>query len=274
MLDLLGLMRTAADLLPRAWAGWQAHRDPVRTQATRALRAFEAHGIARTQIARMLPPEFPLPMTAFANPQSLREHLTPAFLDWVAEFFLLDRAWLDCVPGISPHSPYPHCFYKRPGELHRWLQAHTAGRPLDFALYVLKTEAGAPGAASRGDFALVLKELVPGLDEGAIARYRLLSDGAHFEHFPCCIDLLASCAVTDALSIKLRGLVVPDKQLRRLENGTMLIPEAMKKPQGFWHPDDLLDGTRDASRWSQSVRQEAADWLQSDGLASLLRPPC
>lgn len=267
MLDVLGLLRTAADLLPRTWTAWSARRDPVRAQAARVLRAFEAHGIARTQIARLLPPEFRLPMTAFANPQSLREHLTPAFLDWVAKLFLLNRAWLDCTDGNQPHSPYPHCFYKQPGELHRWLQAQTAGHPLDFALYVLKTEPGSPHADSSGNFALVLQEFVLGLDEGAIARYRRLSDGAHFEHFPCCIDLLASCAVTDALSIKLRGLIVSRRQLRRLENGTALIAEAMEKPLGFWPPDALLYGPRDTSRWAQCMRHEAAEWLQSAGLA-------
>ncbi|MBS1210409.1 MAG: hypothetical protein H6R19_2807 [Proteobacteria bacterium] len=96
MLDAIGLVKTAADLLPRAWTRWQACRDPVRAQAARVLRAFEAHDIARTQIARLLPPEFPLPMTAFANPQSLRDKLTPTFLDWVAGLFLLEPAWLDC----------------------------------------------------------------------------------------------------------------------------------------------------------------------------------
>ncbi|PLK46969.1 hypothetical protein C0V76_19115 [Uliginosibacterium sp. TH139] len=87
MLDALGLAKTAADLLPRAWTSWQERRDPVRAQAARVIRAFEAHDIARTQIARLLPPEFSLPMTAFANPQSLREKLTPAFLDWVANLY-------------------------------------------------------------------------------------------------------------------------------------------------------------------------------------------
>ncbi len=125
----------------------------------------------------------------------------------MAGFFLLERGWLDGVPDAPPHSPDAHCFYKHPDELYRCLQVHTAGHPLDFALYVLKTAPGLPNAASRGPFALVLKEFVPELGDGAIARYRLLSHGSHFEHFPCCIDLLASCAVADALSIQLRGLV-------------------------------------------------------------------
>lgn len=266
MLDVLGLVKTAADLLPRGWASWLAHRDPVRAQAARVLRAFEAHGIARTQIVRLLPPALPLPLTAFANPQSLREHLTPAFLDWVAGFFLLERGWLDGVADASPHSPYAHDFYKQPDELQRWLQALTAAHPLDFALYVLKTEPGLPNAASRGPFALVLREFVPGLDDGAIARYRLLSHGTHFEHVPCCIDLLASCAVADALSIKLRGLVVSRRQLQRQEDGEALIPEAMRKPRDAWQPDRLLYGPQDASPWFRGIRQEASEWLRSAGL--------
>lgn len=270
MLDVLGLVKTAADLLPRGWASWLAHRDPVRAQAARVLRAFEAHGIARTQIVRLLPPALPLPLTAFANAQSLREHLTPAFLDWVAGFFLLERGWLDGVADASPHSPYAHDFYKQPDELQRWLQALTATHPLDFALYVLKTEPGLPNAASSGPFALVLKEFVPGLDDGAIARYRLLSHGSHFEHFPCCVDLLASCAVADALSIRLRGLVVSRRQLQHLEDGKAMIPEAMKRPKASWQPDALLGHPPKASPWLQHLRQETAGWLRTDELSTAL----
>lgn len=270
MLDAPGLVKTAADLLPRAWTSWLAQRDPVCAQAARVLLAFEAHGIARTQIVRLLPPALPLPLTAFANPQSLREHLTPAFLDWVAGFFLLERGWLDGVGDASPHSPDAHCFYKQPDELHWSLQALNAAHPLDFALYVLKTAPGLPNAASRGPFALVLKEFGPGLDDGAIARYRLLSHSSHFEHFPCCIDLLASCAVADALSIQLRGLVVSRRQLQRLEAGKAMIPEAMKRPKAGWQPDELLYPPAKANAWLQGLRQETAGWLRTDELGTAL----
>ncbi|PLK46971.1 hypothetical protein [Uliginosibacterium sp. TH139] len=170
------------------------------------------------------------------------------------------------MPETPPHSPYLSCFYKQPGELHQWLQERTGKHPRDFALYILKTEPGTLSAASRGPFAFVLREHLPGLDEGVITRYQRLSEGAHFEHPPCCIDLLATCAVADALSIQLRGLVIPRKQLQRLELGTTLIPEAMHKPIDFWQPDNLLYAPHETSPWLQGIKREASEWLLEAGL--------
>ncbi|HSD38699.1 MAG TPA: hypothetical protein VLC92_14400 [Rhodocyclaceae bacterium] len=266
MFDWLAYVKAMADMLPRGLNWWFERRDPVRAQAARVLAAFEAHDIARTQIVRLLPPYLALPMTAFVSAQSLREHLTPAFLDWVADFFMLDRAWLDCMPDTQPHSPYPHCFYKQPRELHQWLSERVGDHSLRFVLYVLKADSGQPGERSEGPFALVFRENVSGLDDEALARYELMSDGARFDHPSCIVDLLAACAVADSLSIALRGLVISRKRMQALEEGTMLIAAAIRRPEDYWRPERLLQPSQDASPWWQSIRKEATAWLEEAGL--------
>lgn len=266
MLDALGLVKTAADLLPRAWTSWQERRDPVRAQATRVLRAFESHGIARTQIVRLLPPGLALPMTAFASAQSLRGHLTPALLDWVAEFFLLERAWFDGVQKAAPHSSCRHNFYKQPGALHQWLIERIGNRVLDFKVYLLKADALPVGEDSSGPFVILLAETHCELDGEFHCRYQLLSGGAHFDHVPCVVDLIASCAVYDALNIDFCGLVLPRDKLLRLEDGAELIIEAMRYTNGYWKPEALLYGARGESPWVCLVRQQAIDRLHAAGL--------
>ena len=56
-LSILGDERSIVDLLTRNWTWTQDRRDPVRAQAQRLNDAFEAQGIARQQIARVLTPE-------------------------------------------------------------------------------------------------------------------------------------------------------------------------------------------------------------------------
>ena len=50
MLDALGLVKTAADLLPRVWAGWQERRDPVRSSEA-AARYLREKGITGVRLA-------------------------------------------------------------------------------------------------------------------------------------------------------------------------------------------------------------------------------
>lgn len=53
---MLSEAKGAVDLLSRGWDWFQDRRDPVRAQAKRLIDAFDTYGIAKQQIARVLPP--------------------------------------------------------------------------------------------------------------------------------------------------------------------------------------------------------------------------
>jgi hypothetical protein len=88
--------------------------------------AFEARGIARQQIARVLPPELAVPPAALSTPNKLKDKVTPALLDWAADCLALDRRWLDVVKA-RPHRHVDG--YKNEGIYADWLRQRQAVAP-------------------------------------------------------------------------------------------------------------------------------------------------
>ena len=76
-MSILGEGKGIVDLLARGWTWVQERRDPVRAQAQRIIDAFEAHGIARQQIVRILPLELAIPPAALSTPDKLQDKVTP-----------------------------------------------------------------------------------------------------------------------------------------------------------------------------------------------------
>jgi hypothetical protein len=81
--------------------------DPARAQAKRLIETFEAYGIARQQIPRLLPPELKLHNAAFSTPDKLKDNVTPELLDWAADHLAFSRPWLDRVAD-TPHLMVDH----------------------------------------------------------------------------------------------------------------------------------------------------------------------
>jgi hypothetical protein len=78
-------------LLGKAWSWVTSRRDPARGQAQRLIEAFEAFGIVRQQISRVMPDELKLPNAAFSTPDKLKEKITPELLDWAAGYLAINR---------------------------------------------------------------------------------------------------------------------------------------------------------------------------------------
>jgi hypothetical protein len=113
-------------LLGKAWGWLLDHLDPARAQAKRLIETFEAYGIARQQIARILPTELKLPNAAFSTPGKLKDHLTPELLNWAADFLVISRSWLDGVSD-KPHLIEDH--YKAPAGYQDWLAKRLSVEP-------------------------------------------------------------------------------------------------------------------------------------------------
>ena len=102
MSDWLSGIKLVFDSVGKLYRHWLERRNPIRAQAQRVLDVFAAHSVAPTQISHLLPEQFSIPMPDFASAGALKAHLTPALLDWVSEFFALNRSWLDGV-SAEPH---------------------------------------------------------------------------------------------------------------------------------------------------------------------------
>lgn len=237
-MSILGDGKSIVDLLTRGWTWAQDRRDPVRAQAQRMIDAFEAHGIARQQIARILPPELAIPPASLSNADKLKDKVTPALLDWVAEYLALDRRWLDGVDA-RPHRRVDG--YKNEGIYADWLRQRLEVAPAaNRVLYVWTAEDPGPGETGGGSICLVYSEDSASLDDGSLSRYWLLSDQWPMDHGPCVASMLWVVGIARSLGILVVGRLVPAPVLRKLEAGRIFAPQAQAHSGRIWYPEDML----------------------------------
>lgn len=250
-------------LLGKAWNLLRDRLDPARAQAKRLIETFEAYGIARQQIPRILPPDLKLPNVAFSTPDKLKDNVTPELLDWAAGYLAINRSWLDGVEEI-PHLLEDH--YKSPAAYRNWLANRLEVAP-DVArhLSVWKPHGQAIWPDGVGPLCLIYEEISDGLDKSEFTRYWLLSDHWSLHHAPCIENLLAVVAVTRSLDIWVLGRDMPMDMLQQLEAGKKLIPEVRPRGRGTWHPegpDRTPTGPRHRMASSALERRTGLPWAR------------
>lgn len=251
-------------LLGKAWSLLRDRLDPARAQAKRLIDTFEAYGIARQQIPRLLPTELKLPNAAFSAPDKLKDKLTHELLDWAANYLAIRRSWLDNVDE-QPHLLEDH--YKAPAGYRDWLAHRLEVAPHVTRYLAVWKPLGQDIPQGHGPLCLIYEETTDGLDETEFTRYWLLSDHWSLDHAPCLENLLAVIAVARSLGIWVLGSDVPMAQLQQLEAGKKLIPEVARRRQGKWHPEDLIEPLpgKDAE-WRQALWAGAQGYLSREGL--------
>lgn len=239
----------------------RARRDPIRATAQRVLDVFAAHRVAPPQISRLLPAAFAIPMQDFASAGTLKAHLTPALLDWVADFFALNRAWLD---GVAEQAHQTLCCYKQPLDFARWLAERRSGEPFQFRLFVLKPSRRPISPDSDEDVMIVVEEHLAWLDEQAICRYYRCDGDGPLDRYPVIQSLLGMCAVADRGRCLVRGRVVAQKHMDAVAAGRLLLPQVLGKCRASWTPDALLSAAPAADQtWQQQLRNDVARDLEA-----------
>lgn len=274
-MSVVGEVTGVLGLLGKGW-GWLEDRlDPARSSAKRLIAAFEAHGVKRQQIIRLLPlpilqvkPE--ITMADFSVPRKLKAKLSPQLLDWAAEFLNVQRAWFDGLE-VRPHVVVDH--YKHPANYCAWLQSRQAQAPHVFrALSVWKGlgQRLDEGGCGKGPLCLVYEETSDGLDGMELSRYWLLSDEWSLDHAPCVENMVAAVAVAQSFGILVTGREVPLDKLTRMEAGELLLPEAAGLARATWHPEDLVTPLQgDDTPWRQAVWRGAQRWLGDELVQSV-----
>lgn len=259
-MSFVGETTGAFGLLGKGWSLLRDRLDPARAQAKRLIDTFEAYGIARQQIPRLLPAELKLPNAAFSTSDKLKDKVTSELLDWAAEHLAINRAWLDGV-SLQPHIRVDS--YKQPSRYRDWLQERQRIAPDARRLLVVWKPAGvAVGPEAHGPLCLVYEEISDGLDGTELSRYWLLSDGWHWDHSPCVSNMVAAVAVAQSLDVMVIGHEIPAALLQHLEAGKKLAPVVATQRQRLWHPDDLITPLpRTDTPWRQAVWKDAQDWL-------------
>ncbi len=268
-MSVVGEVTGVWGLLTKTWDWYQERADPVFRSASRLMRAFEAHGIKRQQIMRVLPqqalPAKPeLTMADFSRPGKLKAKLTPQILDWAAEYLNVQRAWFDDV-DVRPHVVVD--YYKHPAKYGQWLQNRLKHAPevhRHLCVWMGKGQPLGPDGVGLGPLCLVYEETSNGLDGTEFSRYWLLSDEWPLDHAPSIENMVAAVSVAQSLGILVTGREVPLDALLHLESGDLLLPEAATQTGALWHPEDLVSPLPGKdSAWRQALWQGAQEWLQS-----------
>jgi hypothetical protein len=259
-MSFVGEATDAFGLLGKAWNLLRDRLDPARAQAKRLIETFEAYGIARQQIPRILPPELKLPNAAFSTPDKLKDKVTPELLNWAADHLAVSRSWLDLVEQ-APHLLEDH--YKAPVGYRDWLANRLEVAPdVTRFLFVWKP-LGQEIPSGHGPLCLIYEETTNGLDGLEFTRYWLLSDHWILHHAPCLENLFAVIALVRSLGIWVLGSDVPMALLQQLETGKKLIPEVAKRRRGRWHPEDLIDPLEGQdTEWRKALWEGAQKYLE------------
>lgn len=266
-MSVVGEVTGVWGLLTKAWDWHQERVDPAYRCANRLIRAFEAHGIKRQQVMRLLVPQAlpakpELTMADFSKPGKLKAKLSPQLLDWAADYLNVQRAWFDDV-DVRPHEVVDH--YKHPALYGAWLQDRQTRVPdvnRHLCIWKGKGQPLGPDGVGQGPLCLVYEEISDGLDGTELSRYWLLSNEWNLHHAPCIENMVAAVAVAQSLGILVTGRDVPRTTLRRLESGDALLPEAAAQASALWHPEDLVSPLpgKDTA-WRQALWQGAQGWM-------------
>lgn len=235
-MDPVGSFKSLTDMMASAWRWRQDRRDPVRLQADRLIRAFEAYGVRRQQIVRLLPPDVHIPAASFSTADKLKDALTPALLDWTAQYLALNRAWLDGLDDEQPHVVFDK--YKSESAYRAWFEERRISNPETHRfLYVWSPVIPTPRDRPIGPLCLVYGEVADGLDGKEWSRYWRLSRGWDVHHAPCVTGMLTVVAIAQAQGVSVIGRLVSQPWLQQFEAGESLAPEV--RYGALWHPDDL-----------------------------------
>lgn len=267
----LAASKWAIDLLLSGFGLWRSSRDPIHRQAQRLLDSFEAHGIRRQQIARLLPSDLDVPVQAFSTAKALSQYMSLRLLDWTASTLAVQRDWLDLVSD-DPHEVVQ--IYKSPNRFMAWIEQQDKAVEGRFSSIRVVSEAQwrDPGEA-KGRFFVVHEECFAELNNVALSRYRFLSNGWNFDHSPCLINLLAIIMIAESFGIPTFGQVGTRQIVRKAEEGTLLLPQGLATCNRRWDVQGWVPVRYRLENCVSAVHrqrwQETLDLLERNGLEKL-----
>ena len=223
------------------WRKWRKDsNDPARQQAERLIAAFEAYGVRRQQIARLMPESVALPSPLMSSPETLKNEISPKLLDWAAQYLALNRAWFD---GVDPQ---PHLLingYKDTPAHERWLRSRIEAEPRRYRhVVVWKAEAGEVTFDSIEPLCVVYVEQDVGLDGSEFSRYWLLSRNWSLGHPPCVECMVTLVNLARSLGLLVTGRIKPLRWLERLEEGAVFASEMDHVSGELWYPEEMTFG--------------------------------
>jgi hypothetical protein len=215
----------------RALKWWKAK--PVTSISPRFVELFEAHGVCRNQIPRVLGHD--LMISDFVDDVSLLAKLTEPVLNEACSLFGVRREWLDTA-GEKPYAH--HSFYKYPEDFQRFIkELKEAHAETELTGYLVVSDEAAP----QDQAFLILAEAIAVLGDTTIYRYHVC-DTWIFGYWKSRAYLTACVAIAWKHGVHVVGRYADRRELSILAQSRNLpgpILEQLASSGRRWYAEDL-----------------------------------
>ncbi|MFC0253488.1 hypothetical protein [Massilia consociata] len=225
------IIERVASTIIRGLKCWKAR--PVTSVSQRFIVLFEAHGVRRNQIPRVLGHD--LALSDLVDDASLLAKLTEPVLESACSLFGVRREWLD-GEGEEPYAR--HVFYKYPADFQQFIKGLKAARPnAELTGYLVVPEKGVPGDQAF----LILAEAVAASGDVPIYRYHVC-DTWIFDYWKSRAYLTACVAIAWKNDVYVTGRYANKRELSILAGrGSLPAPvlERLASRGRRWYAEDL-----------------------------------
>jgi hypothetical protein len=206
---------------------------PVTSVSQRFVELFEAHGVRRNQIPRVL--GHGLSLSDLVDDASLLPKLTEPVLDAACSLFGVRREWLD---EAGEEAYIRHAFYEYPGDFQRFIEELKAPRPgAELTGYLVVPEEVAP----HGQAILILAETIVSLGNATVYRYHLC-DTWTYDYWKSRAYLTACVAIAWKNDVYVAGRYADRRDLSILAGSGNLpgpVLDRLASDGRRWYAEDL-----------------------------------
>jgi hypothetical protein len=143
--------------------------DPLLVVPSRVFQVFDNHGVAVSQIPRLIPE---LSLSQLRSLDTLLNALTPDIIQKIANLFGVQRKWLEGTTDVIYDGSY-YC-YKDPWKFFKEIETFKI-EPFEFPLIAFTAESKFDYTSGRDQFVLLVqREKCAELDDKTIYRYRII----------------------------------------------------------------------------------------------------
>jgi len=189
--------------------------DPVLGVPERFIKLFQYHGVAVSQIPRLVPA---VSLEQLLSHEKLLSALTPQVIQKTAELFRIRREWLE---GTSAEAYENLWCYKHPERFFEEIKTMDV-KGVHFPVVALCTDPNFDAKRyKRQSMVLVLRERCADLGERQVLRYRIFNDEMDWSYWKCRIQIKAMIRLLEPLeSFSVVPLFcVSEKELEAVESG-------------------------------------------------------
>lgn len=236
----------------------------------RFLKVIEDHGVSKNQIPKLIPEKFNINYSDLAEESKLIEKLNPELIDWLCDFFGIQRKWMYRNEG-SMYETFS--FYKNLWTFHRMV-SELKDKYGHVSFFVCKKK-GELDKKDNDSYIYVLARVkIFEIDDQSIYKYFIGDSSIHWDYWRCRYYLKLVVKYLDiSRRVGARGLSFTREALAEIASCNVIPHNYCKDDPYDWHPEDytMLESesvcAKDIDEWTSVL-----DFAKENNYMELLKP--